>query len=443
MRPLTLGFLLGLLLTACQPQSAQVAPTFPPFPTMTPGQALVGVLPLDSVRPQIESGDLSNPATAAALANRPTPTPNLSRCPLVTGGGTLAPKPTNPDEAHRAIADYLQAGGTLTGLQRALRNEWNAIPTSGYWREEVDLTGEGTPELVIGYTAPPKVGALLVLGCYEGVYQIRYTLLDETSPDPPTLIWLGDMNNAPPAELVVARPLCVVAESCDYETFVLAWDSARGRFINLLDSALVTLKPPQVRDIDGDDVAEIVVELKERGTAATGPLRTGVNIYDWNGSQYTLSIVQLDPPRYLVQVVHEGDKLFSQLEMERAVAAYTLALSGELDLRYWFNDEPNTLVPYTLYRTMLALAYLGDVRFGDVLLEIQQRFPIADTPAEDIPTFALMAYRFAAALQAVQDLHAACVETLKVLEERPNALTLLNRYGRRSPTYAPLDLCPF
>lgn len=442
MKRLTLCLLFGLI-TACQPQSATIAPTFPPFPTMTPGQVVSGALPVNSVRPLSEDSSLNNPATAVALANRPTPTPNFSRCPLVTGSATLAPKPSTADEAHRAIADYLQDGGTLTGLQRALRNDWNAIPETGYWRDEVDLTGENTPELVIGYTAPPNVGALLVLGCYEGVYQIRYTLLDETSPTPPQLIWLGEMNNNPPSEIVVSRPVCVVAESCDLETFVLSWDGARGRFINLLDSTLITLKPPQVRDIDNDNVAEIVIQLDERGTSATGPLRTGVNIYDWNGSQYTLSIVQLDAPRYLIQIVHEGDKYFSQLDMERAIAAYTLALSEELDLRYWFNDEVNTIVPYVFYRTMLALAYLGDVRLGDVLLELQQRFPIADLNAEDIPTYALMAYRFAASLQASPDLHTACVETLKVLAERPNALTLLNRYGRRSPTYAPLDLCPF
>src|SRR5690606_14003285 len=117
-----------------------------------------------------------------------------------------------------------------------------------------------------------------------------------------------------------------------------------------------------------DEVVELVVSLTSNGTAATGPLRTGVNIYDWNGSEYVLSIVQLDAPRYYIQVVHEGDRAFSNLQMEDAISFYELALTE--DFRYWFNDGPINVISYAYYRLVLAHAYRGN---GGAIIEALDR----------------------------------------------------------------------
>jgi hypothetical protein len=41
------------------------------------------------------------------------------------------------------------------------------------------------------------------------------------------------------------------------------------------------------------------------------------------------------------------------------------------------------------------------------------------------------------------NLHSACLEVQDIITARQEALTLLNRYGSRSPTYTATDVCPF
>lgn len=428
----------SVVIGACQPQVAGVAPTFAPFPTMTAGQHLLGEMPTLAVN----SPNLSNPATAVALANRPTPTPNLLACPITDGN---APFPNNRprtiDEATQAIVRFLQEGGTLSDLRRNLQTGWFALGEGGALRDDIDLTGEGTPEIVLSYSASNNVGMVLVIGCADGLYRVLYQVQSDRA-QPPQLLWTGDMNNAMPAELMITSVTCL-ASDCQNESVVLSWDGALSRLVNVLDAPLLTDNLPTVRDVDGDGVAEIVVELTNRGTSATGPLRTGVLIYDWNGRVYTLSILQYDPPRYLVQVIHEADKTFSQLNFDQAGETYALALESA-DLRLWFNDERPLLSSYALYRLMLIYTYLGDSRLPDVLTRLNLDYPItAEVTADSLPVYALMAYRFAESYQVNGDLHQACLDTLAIADERPQALTALNRYGSRSPTYARLDLCPF
>jgi hypothetical protein len=436
---LTLMTIFLVCVGACQPTVANsVAPTFAPFPTMTPGQALVGALPTGVIR---ETTNLTNPATAIAFANRPTPTPNFTACPVLDGNAQLARKPTNPDEATQGVLGYLQDGGGISDLREALRVRWEALGENSFVRDDVDLTGEGENEIVIGYT-PNKAGMLLIIGCSDGQYVVRYSFLTGTQ-DAPRLNYLGDINNAVPAEFIFANRVCVDADNCDFDTQVLAWDRLNGRFNNLLDSTLITRQPIELTDIDNDIVGELVVNLRSRGTSVTGPLRTGVNIWDWNGTSYTLSIIQLDPPRYVVQVVQEGDKLFSQLRMAEAVQTYSSILD-DTELRLWFNDEEPLLKSYALYRMALGLAYLSDARLVDLATRLNTDFPItAETSIEALPVYALLAYRFLDSLQVNPDLHSACVDVLALLAERPDALNLLNRYGSRSPVYSALDLCPF
>ena len=61
-----------------------------------------------------------------------------------------------------------------------------------------------------------------------------------------------------------------------------------------------------------DQIAEIVLQFTNAGNATTGPLRTGMTIYDWNGAAYVQSITQLDPPRFRIQVIHEADRLLNR-----------------------------------------------------------------------------------------------------------------------------------
>ncbi len=444
MRKRLSGLIIVLLLAACQPATDSLFPTEIPFPTVTAGQRLSGVLPSPGAR--IDAG--SNPATAAAVAARPTGTPDSSACPAANADAELPQFPNSRVSAIDALLIFLNSGGTVDALSSAVISQWEAFGENGYLIDEEDLTGEGTPELIMGYIAPGDVGTLLIFGCQGGRYVQLYEAIAD-GLEPPQILTIGDTNNNPPAEVVFVRRQCNAVDACEIQTQIIHWEYTVGRFVNILPDPVYTIDDPdinlpQMRDMDNDEVDELVINLESNGNAATGPLRTGVNIYDWNGQFYVLSIIQLDPPRYRIQVVHEGDRAFSFQRMDEALEAYQLALDDP-DLRYWFDDGPVNVTSYALYRMILAYAYLGDgTGLLNTVSQMQEEFPPEEgDPPPEAPVYVEMANRFVDTLTITNDLHESCLEVLSVIAERPEALDFVNRYGQRSPTYTPLELCPF
>lgn len=438
----TIFLLLLLVLVSCQVGGqAAPLPTVIPFPTMTPGRFVSGDLSPAQFVPQ-DGGALSNPATAIALSSRATPTPDASNCPAGQSVD-LRRQPASQPEIVEELLRYLSAGGSIEVLEEEIRDTWDVLGEDGYVRTNTDLTGEGTPEVVIGYLTPEDRGALVILGCQDG----RYVLHEEafsSEPIVPELIWLGDLNQNARSDVLFAIQECDSNDTCVYQTRLLTWDGQLGRFVNLIEGAIISDTLPVINDTDDDKVTEIIIQLQSRGTTATGPLRTGLLIYDWNGQLYTLSIVQYDPPRYHVQIVHEGDKAFNRLDAATAAQLYEVSLN-DASLRYWFNDGPVTLRSYTLYRLMLAYAFLQDGRLFAVIEQFETEFPRLSPEGQtlEIPVYAEMAYSFWNALQATSNLHSACLAVQEIMSRRPEALTLMNRYGSRSPTYTELDLCPY
>ena len=440
MKPTLTLIIVLLMITACQPTSPASPPTEIPFPTMTVGQRISG----DLSTPNARSGILPNQAGDAnsVLVNRTTPTPDTSRCPFPDDNAELGDFPSSRVNAINTITQFLNDGGTVQRLQQEILTEWDAFGETGYI-ETIDLTGEGTVEIVLGYIAPGDVGTMLIFGCQAGQYlQLFEMISDGTAP--PAIITLGDINNNSPNEVVITRRVCTDPEACDLQTQIIAWEFRLGRFVNLLTDTVLTINTPELRDIDNDQVDELVISLDSTGTAATGPLRQGTNIYDWNGQLYVLSRIQLQAPTYRIQVIHEGDRLFSQQRMTGAIAAYELALEDN-DLRFWFNDGPINTISYAQYRLILAYAFLGDS--GGIITtldEMNSTFTLAEGETiEDLPVYVQMANAFVEALSQVGDLHESCLAVQAIIEERDEALGFINRYGRRSPTYTALALCPY
>jgi hypothetical protein len=439
MKPPLAFLLLGLLtLAACTPAE----PTLPPgavlFPTVTPGYVIVGALATPLANP-----DAQNPATAVAQAARPTATPNRGICPVQTDGITLATR-TETGSATQHITRFLTLGGAPAALAAALDEEWGAIGETGYLREGIDITGEGTPDLVLGFTDPEGAGTLLILGCVNGQYTTWGEVTAE-GPTPPQILWLGDLNRDQRADVVYTTEICEAEDSCELLTQILSWNPVSNSLRNLIDAEVRSSGAPTIGDIDNDDVAEVIVTLENNGTSTTGPLRTGTHVYDWNGSVYTLSIVQLNPPRYAIQVLHEADRRFNQLRMADAESLYRLVLENDDTYGYWFSDGRRTLLGYVLYRLIVANLYLRDNDELPALYgRLAEAFPILpDTQPDTLPVYTEMAYTFWTTYDTSRDLHLACEEVRRTIERRPEALDLLNRYGSRSPTYTALDLCPF
>lgn len=427
-----------LLLAACQSDvpASDGTPTLLAFPTMTPGQVIRGPLPTVIALP-LDGGSQSNPATAIALANRPTATPNYQSCPAPNAEAALvSTAPTSSREIDDTLLRFLNDGGSVQQLEITLREDWDVLGDDGSVRGDLDLTREGTAEIFVSYRAPDEGGALVIFGCSDGRYLIRYqTIIGGEAA--PTIINTSDLNVDVRPDLLFASEVCD-GGSCQYITRLVTWNPERGRFINLLSGELATDEVPSIEDIDADRVSELVVRLTDPGNSSTGPLRTGFTVYDWNGVVYTRSVTQLNPPRFRIQVVHQADAALAAGNAEEAIALYNLALTDP-SLENWYNDDQMALQIYTQYRMLLAYADIEDARQIELHASILQAYPDPATA----PVFAELAKTFWNALQVTNNLHSACLEVQDIITTRQDALELMNRYGSRSPVYTATSLCPF
>jgi hypothetical protein len=383
--------------------------------------------------------NVSNPATVAALANQPTATPNTSACPTPVDDAELPDAlPEGVGEIANALIRYLSSGGSPDRIGDVLDNSWQILGENGFVRTDLDLTGEGTPEVVASYAAPNEGGTLLILGCADGRYVLRYESISN-EPEPPQVLQFGDINHDQLTDTLFTTPVCDGEDqTCNFQTQLISWKPELGRFVSLLGATIISDTDPQVKDMDGDQVGELVIRLESNGTSESGPLRTGVNIYDWNGAVYVLSIIQLDPPRFRIQVLHEADKEFALGNLDEATSLYLLASESE-DLRAWYNDEVPILDAYTTYRLLLTRAAIGDTELFPIYQPLAEAFP---DPATE-PVYATMARVFWETYQISNDIAEACAQVQAIVAEQPSALNLINRYGDRSPTYTEQDLCPF
>lgn len=441
--PYSIAFLVIAAGCAPAPSASVPAADIVIFPTMTAGRVVRGDLP-PAAASSGQTG-LANPATAIALANMPTPTPNTTACPAPDASASLAAN--SPDGAPRtsaavttAIERYLTAGGSAGGMESVLRDNWDMLET-GFVRGDLDLTGDGTPEVLLSYRAPDAGGSLVIYGCADGRYLERYQAImsEDSTAAPPTLLNVADLNANGRPDLLFSAVACGEdGDLCQTTTQITAWDAPRGRFVNLLGGGVTSAEAPTPVDIDGDRITEIVVRMTDDGNAQTGPLRTGQIIYDWDGGSYVRSYTEYDPPRFRVQMIHDADEAYSQGRTRDAIALYRLAIDSPT-LENWQNDDAGTLVSYARYRLLIAYADLEAPELITTHAEILALYPDLALA----PVYAELAIRFWDGLQAANNLRSACEAVRAVIAARPEAVGLLNRYGALSPVYDAQSVCPY
>ena len=421
-------------LAACQPTAlVQTAPTIPPFPTMTPGQLFRAALPPFNAIPL--NGGFANPSTLVAQASQPTTTPNRFACPASQDEVTLPfPPPTTARGMELTIESFMTAGGTANTLDRDLSGVWNAYGGTGFVRGDLDITGEGAPDVVVSITTPDEGGTLIILACLDGRYLSVYR--ESLGGDAPALTRIEDMNADGKTDLLFISRNCLSGE-CLVITQLAGWSTERAHVVNLLENALESDDQLRIEDVDQDRVNELILQFTNDGDAQTGPLDTGFTVYDWDGFTYTSALTQLDPPRYLIQVIFQADESFDRGNYAEASALYAAALTST-SLEPWQPDDLTVLPPYALYRLLLAYAALEDPRLADTQQVILSTY--ADPATQ--PVYATLALTFWNAYQITNNLHSACIEVQSIMAARPEALTLLNRYGDRSPVYDAQSVCP-
>jgi len=424
-----------ILAAACQSADAPaVSPTRIPFPTVTLGSQVRGIL---STQVRAQESVISA-ATIAAVSRQPTATPNIGQCP--SPADVELPEPeSDRDGIISAIITYLSAGGNVGDLRRTLDEEWGLFDDTAFLWDNVDLTGEGVSEIVTSLSLEDG-GVFLIFGCTSGTYALRYQANSDAT-ESPKVITVGDINRDFRNDLIFMNVVCDdVLEECSRRVQVIGWQPDQHRFASLLGTTVISRDDPRITDMDGDEVSEIVVDLNDDGNADTGPLRTGVAIYDWNGSAYILSIWQPDPPLYTIQIIHEADRYLLEGNAAQATQLYNTALTDE-ELDDWYSDELFLLPSYANYRLLLARTLAGEP--VEQLQAIYNQL-LASVP-EGAPqnVYMQMGSAFWERYQATNDISAACEQVLVVVESQPEALERLNRYGSRSPVYTAQDLCPF
>lgn len=440
-----LSLILAALLAGCAPQTEAPRLEVTPFPTPTPGAVARGVLltPVSSV-PE----GLISPATAVAIAAQPSPTPDLFTCPPLSSAARLEDTPPlNAPIVIEEVLRFLNSGGAFTDLETTLRTRWRIVREGDTLRSDIDYTGEGSAEILMTYARPDGLSAVLIAGCVEGEWRALYEFEGQTET-PPQVIAVGDMNRDRRNDLLFSVEQCPVDDSgtlltneCELRTRLLAWQPADRRFANLLVDEVLSQNPPQINDFDNDEVSEVVVRLENPGTTRTGPLRTGTHIYDWNGTEYVLSIIQLDPPRFRIQVLHEADRSITRRNLVEAAQLFQIALDPESNLRDWIGGEGPILQAYGLYRLLITQVASQSAAQAQTYQAILETYP----DVEASPIYIRMARTFMETFQAQASPSAACdaVKALIESSSATNALDLINRYGERSPQYTLNDLCPF
>lgn len=406
-------------------------PTVIAFPTMTPGYLVSGSL----ATPLPQDALLANPATAVALASLPTPTPNYAACPPANDDTPFVP--AEGLSLANGVPAYLNAGGTVGGLRAGLTAA-GLLAEAGTVSTAHDLTGEDAAEVLVSLVDPVQAGTLLLLTCENGRYVTRYQ--SALGDGPPAILRVADLNADNALDVVAAAETCSTVDGlCQYRTAIITWDATGGRFVNLLNTPLDGDVPPRLGDVDNDRVTEVITVQQGRGTPETGPLRTGSQIYDWDGAAYQLSVFQPDPLRYMIQIVHEADRAFREDRSDDAARLYLAALDNE-DLAFWFGgDERDQLETYVRYRLLLTYAFAENGDALTVYEDIRSAYP----GLEDAPVYAYVADAFWNAFQTSNNLNVGCVAALEVVAARPLALELLNRYGTRNPTYTASQICPY
>lgn len=437
-RHIIAALLIGLLAACSTDGGTTPTTTGPQFPTATPGRDLS--IAADFSGNITGNRDVSNPATVAARASLPTPTADTSTCPFPGGEATLSrTAPTTESEIVNIVLNFLNQGGDIDTLRETFTQDWRILGETGFIRADDDLTGEGVPEIMISHRVPEGGSALLILGCANGRYVVRHQEA-VFEGNPPQIIQIDDLNQDSVLEVMYVNPTCDSedTEDCTYETRLIAWQASLGRFVNVLGSRIEYTSWPDVLDRDNDDVDELILYLDNQGDATTGPLRTGISTYDWNGTVYVLSIWEPDPPRFRIQIIHQADRYFLEGDMALAMTNYDRALNDP-DLRRWRNGEDDILAAYSLYRALVAQAIIGQTGGLTIIMQrIEETFPTADI------VYVQLAQTFMDAYAQAADLSQACAAVRTVIEEqRPEALDLINRYGENNPTYSINDLCPY
>ncbi|MBN2305192.1 MAG: hypothetical protein JXQ72_11975, partial [Anaerolineae bacterium] len=193
-------------------------------------------------------------------------------------------------------------------------------------------------------------------------------------------------------------------------------------------------------DVDQDGVLELTAQINPPGTVATGPSRSVIDTWDWNGADYVLARRdEQEGARYRIHAVYAADDLLRASEWRPAILAYD-AMRRDNELLAWtVPGEYEALRAYGAFRIVITYALMRNGRAEDWFTVLQSENP----PGSPGYGFAQMGQAFMDNFRATNDARAACAAAISAGASASNVLGVLNSYGYANRSYTLNDVCPF
>jgi hypothetical protein len=466
-------------------------PSFTPHPTITRAPTRTQTLtptntstPAPLILPGMP-GFQPSPTYDPSLFPSATPA-SPPPCPVVNPDvplpDSIKDKLLNYNDITDETLEFLNQGGSLDVLLQTIISMYPNEAGSSDLFDRLDFNNDGQAELLL------EIRHLTVLGCSpdgNATYEIYGKFIDEGDiVIPPRIETIQDLNhNGFPEMLLTSRAFGFLSTAILLR--IVEWD---GKGINsvvevipsypyrsiaeigFFGEGIVYEKGSlELEDLDGNGTTEIIVNSGITGhpdTFAHGPWRAGKDILTWNGVAYTLLSSKIDPPQYRFQAVHDADQAALLGEYDEALRLYQEAISSDqlmgwslelyhqqIELSYLGIESTPTPYPaspeeyghlaaYAHFRILLLHALRGNLLEAQAVYDtLQSKFQ------EGQPGYAsaVLAQYFWRDFQETQDFGQACNQALASLgEQSVEIITWLSGFhGWQSPSYAPVDLCPF
>ncbi len=364
-------------------------------------------------------------------AEEPTPAPDFVQ-------------PASPADYPAAIREYLSAGGDVVALEGTLA-AWDALPPGAPGQVvAVDLTGDADPEIIValwyvGEAVAPS-GDLLIFGQQGGSYELLYQEGYDPSGPAVRLLQVIDANGDGRQDVVYTVSTCG-AHTCFDSLQILTWGEAG--FFSLMGGRLDMPYPtyavtPGRIDAESGSVASVGAE----------PQRGYSEVWEWNGSVFTVTQQIWAPPVYRYHALLDGDYALFAGDYPAAVAAYERVI-GDDALQEWGaasgavdpDVERAQLAAFARWRLVLTYVRAGDLGSAQVAYEqLQAEYP-ADAVGHDVAALAEVFWGTYAVEGSVVD---GCVALVVAAKQDTSVHDFFNaNYGYANPRWEAEDICPF
>lgn len=353
-------------------------------------------------------------------------------------------QPAGPSDCPVAIQEYLNSGGDVSTLEGMLA-EWGVLlPEAPGQVVAVDLTGDGGSEIVValwyvGDAVAPS-GDLLIFGQQGASYVLLYQEGYDPSGPAIRLLPTIDANGDGLWDVVYTLGTCG-AHTCFESLEILSWQ--KTDFSSLMDGRLDMPYPtyavtPGRIDAESGSVASVGAE----------PQRGYSEVWEWNGSVFTVTQQIWAPPVYRYHALLDGDYALFDGDYPAAIVAYERVIGDDV-LQEWGvvsggvipEVERAQLAAFARWRLVLVHLQAGDLGNAQTAYEqLQAEYP-AGAVGHDVAALAEVFWGTYAVGGNVVD---GCLALIVAAKEDTSVHDFFNaNYGYANPRWEAVDICPF